>query len=151
MYKKLIIFFATGGYAGYFPAAPGTVGTLWGIPLTLVLVRYDYPVRGILLLLLFFIAVWLSSSASKLLKSKDPSSIVVDEIVGFLTASLFVPTTVVNIVFIFLLFRFFDIVKLFPLGLIDRRIGGGLGIVLDDVMAGIYTIVVFSLTVLLFR
>ena len=149
-FKRFVIFCATGGYAGYFPKAPGTVGTLWGIPLLLLLARFDYQVRGGLLLLLFFIAVWISSEAAKIIGSKDPSCIVIDEIVGFLVASLFMPVTALNIVFIFLLFRFFDIVKPFPVGFVDRRVGGGFGIVLDDVVAGIYGAIIFFLGAFLF-
>ncbi len=74
----------------------------------------------------------------------------IDEIVGFLVASLFMPVTALNIVFIFLLFRFFDIVKPFPVGFVDRGVGGGFGIVLDDVVAGIYGAIIFSLVAFLF-
>ena len=151
MFNKLILFLATGGYAGYCPVMPGTVGTLWGIPLLLLMARFSLVVRGGALLLLTVIAVWLSSEAAKMLKEKDPSCIVIDEVIGFLVASLVIPVTALNIVFIFLLFRFFDIVKPFPVGLIDRKIGGGLGVVLDDVVAGLYGAVLFSLVALVLR
>jgi phosphatidylglycerophosphatase A len=149
-YKRFVIFCATGAYSGYFPKAPGTAGTLLGIPLLLLLTPLDYQIRAGLLLLLFFFAVWVSSEAARMMGAKDPSSIVIDEIVGFLVASFFIPVTALNILFIFLLFRFFDIVKPFPVGNVDRGVGGGFGIVLDDVAAGIYGAVVFALVALLF-
>ncbi len=143
MAQRFIIFFATGGYVGFSPIAPGTVGTLWGIPLSILLANLGHIKGGIALLIFFSGASWLASRACNIGKVEDPPSIVCDEVVGFLVASFLIPTTLLNIFFIFLIFRIFDILKPFPANLIDDKVKGGVGIVLDDVVAGIYTNLVF--------
>jgi phosphatidylglycerophosphatase A len=145
--EKFIIFFATGGYAGFSPVAPGTIGTLWGIPLSILLADSGYIKSGVVLLIFFSVASWLASRACKITKVKDPPFIVCDEVVGFLVASFLIPITFLNIFFIFLLYRIFDILKPFPVNLIDDKVRGGIGIVLDDVVAGIYANLVFSVVV----
>jgi phosphatidylglycerophosphatase A len=136
-----ILFIATGAFTGYFPVASGTVGTLVAVPLYLL---WDgiRPASGMMVALLFGVLVLaackVAGMAETLLKEHDSHKIVVDEIVGYLAATLLLPPTWGNIVAAFLLFRFFDIVKPFPAGYIDEHGPGGYGVVLDDVVSGIY-------------
>ena len=116
---------------------PGTFGTLLGIPLAFVLSRSGPIVFmiGTVLFLLFAVAV--AELHEMFTKNHDPGEVVIDEVVGFVVAMTFLPLTWQSFLGAFLLFRFFDILKPFPIRQIDNRIQGGLGTVLDDVAAGI--------------
>ena len=123
---------------GYSPIAPGTAGSLLGvilyIPLSCLLPIYYAPFLLSASLLSFKIA----GEAERIFGKKDCRVIVIDEVVGvFFTMFLF-PPTLFYLSAGFLLFRVFDIVKPFPAGWIDRKISGGTGVVLDDIVAGIY-------------
>lgn len=136
--RKVITFFATGAYVGYSPIAPGTAGTVLGIPVFL----FFYPLNVYLYTIMLFgmsaLACFVSGHAERILGQKDSPHIVIDEIVGYLVAMFQCPPTCRDILFGFFLFRFFDITKPFPARLIQSRLPGGYGVVLDDVMAGIY-------------
>ncbi|MBF0495279.1 MAG: phosphatidylglycerophosphatase A [Deltaproteobacteria bacterium] len=132
---------ASGAYSGLSPFAPGTVGTAAAIPLYLILANLSKASYLISTLVVIIVGIWVAGRGEKISETKDPSWIVIDEIAGFLVTMAFVPFTFSKpwtIVAGFLLFRFFDIVKPYPVRLIERRMPGGLGIVLDDVAAGIY-------------
>jgi phosphatidylglycerophosphatase A len=88
---------------------------------------------------LIFLAVWVAGEAERLLGQKDAGSIVIDEIVGMVVALAVLPLTPFNLAAGFIAFRVFDISKPFPARLIDARVPGGWGIVLDDVVAGVYS------------
>ncbi len=137
--KKLVHFFATGFYCGLVPAMPGTVGTVAAIPLFLVVSRF-FSLSGYIVFVVGFIlfSIWISGKAEAQAGRKDPREIVIDEMAGFLVAMTALPPGVIYIVAGFVLFRLFDIVKPFPIGMIDKKLKGGKGIVLDDVVAGIY-------------
>jgi phosphatidylglycerophosphatase A len=94
---------------------------------------------------IFFIAVIAAGQAEKILDRKDPGVIVIDEIIGMLITLIAAPNNPLIWLLGFALFRFFDIFKPYPIRLIDQRINGGLGIVLDDVMAGIYSLIVLQI------
>jgi phosphatidylglycerophosphatase A len=139
--KRAVLFLVTGGGAGYFPRLPGTIGTLVAIPLSLPLNRL--AVSNFVAALFFLVgavcvAIWLSTKGANLLKQKDPQLIVIDEIVGFLVANFIAPARLTALLWSFVLFRLFDIVKVFPTNKLEK-LPGGAGIVLDDVMAGVYT------------
>ena len=124
------------------PIFPGTVGTLVAIPFSLGLNRlaeFSPPIATIALVGAIFCAIALATKAARLLQQKDPGIIVVDEIVGFLLGNFSAPMTLPVMLASFLLFRFFDIAKVFPASQLER-IPRGAGIVLDDIMAGIYTL-----------
>jgi phosphatidylglycerophosphatase A len=145
--EKLILLGATAGGIGYTPIFPGTVGTVAAIPFSFGLNRLaEVSVLGATIVLVFtiFSAIALATKASELLQQKDPGIIVIDEIVGFLVASFSAPTTVSALLVSFFLFRFFDIAKVFPASRLER-LPGGVGIVLDDIMAGIYTFALIQL------
>lgn len=123
---------------GYAPVAPGTVGTILGIPLYLALSLLSQPFHILAILALTGVAVGISQKAESLFRKKDSPHIVIDEIIG-LQYTLFPATQDIFLIFCgFLLFRFFDIVKVFPAGWVQDNLPGGYGIVADDVVAGIY-------------
>lgn len=116
------------------------MGTLVAVPLSLALNRI--AVRNVLLAVSIVAAstvcaVWLSTKGAGILKQKDPQVIVIDEIVGFFVANFLAPPRWSVLFCAFLLFRFFDIAKVFPTNRLEQ-LPGGAGIVLDDVMAGLY-------------
>lgn len=145
--KKTVLFWVTGAGAGYLPYAPGTFGTLVAIPISLGLNQIaarSLPMAVLILIGFTACAISLSTMGAKILGQKDPQVIVIDEIVGFLIANFLAPATWLPVALAFLLFRFFDIVKLFPCSKLER-LPGGSGIVLDDVMAGTYTFMILRL------
>ncbi|OPY84453.1 MAG: Phosphatidylglycerophosphatase A [Syntrophus sp. PtaU1.Bin208] len=123
---------------GYAPVAPGTVGTILGIPLYLALSLLSQPFHILAILALTGLAVGISQKAEALFRKKDSPHIVIDEIIGLQYTLLPAGQDVLLIFCGFLLFRFFDIVKVFPAGLVQDKLPGGYGIVADDVVAGIY-------------
>ena len=145
--KRLVVFVATGCYAGYVPKAPGTAGSLVAIPLCYLVSRLD-PAEAILFILLFAaLAVWVSGAAEKLFDEKDSGLIVIDEIAGMTVTLFFVPWTVTTVVLGFLLFRIMDIVKPFPIRKLESGLSRGWGVVGDDVLAGIYAHVILRIAV----
>lgn len=136
MKTKLARWIAACGPVGYLKFAPGTIGSLCGV--FLVLLYQDRPVFSVLLFCaVFLIAVWASFVMSKELGLKDPSVVVIDEVCGIMASFLFVSLSWISLLVGFLAFRFFDIVKPQPVRYLER-FPNGFGIVLDDVMAGIY-------------
>ncbi|MBI3399136.1 MAG: phosphatidylglycerophosphatase A [Deltaproteobacteria bacterium] len=132
-------------YIGYSPFAPGTLGTFLGIIICFFIASADLITYGAILTIGSLTAIWLSSIAKDFFNKRDPQQIVCDEIVGYMTAMFLIPFTLFHVIIAFLLFRFFDIVKPFPIGVIDKRIDSALGIVLDDIVAGIYSNIIFRL------
>jgi len=135
---RFIIWLASGGYSGYLPHAPGTAGTLVGI---LIYFLFSFFPPSIYLLsstAAFFLAWWASERAEVIFAERDSPKIVIDEIVGYLITMALLPRTLTMIIGGFLFFRIFDIIKIPPAGFIERRISGGLAVVLDDAVVGIY-------------
>lgn len=126
---------------GFAPKAPGTAGTLLGIPLFLLM--SDLPLTGYLALvaLFFVLGVPLCARVSRDLGVHDHGGIVWDEVVGFLVTMTAAPSGLLPLVLGFLLFRLFDILKPWPIRALDRHVGGGLGIMLDDLVAGVFAAV----------
>ncbi len=145
--NKFILFTASGAGAGYFPLFPGTIGTLVAIPISLALNRLAsvavWPAL-LALVLVVFCAIAIATRASQILRQKDPGLIVIDEVVGFLVANFHAPERLTPVILSFILFRFFDIAKIYPAGRLER-LPGGSGIVLDDIMAGLYTVGIVQL------
>jgi len=123
---------------GFFPVASGTVGTLGAIPLYLSLARLPLWLYLTTLVPFFFLASWVSGAAEREFGEKDSGKIVIDEVIGFLITMAGVSADWRSIVIGFLLFRFFDIVKVPPARYFDQQVKNGYGVVLDDVVAGIY-------------
>lgn len=145
--KRLIQFTATGFGSGYAPVAPGTAGTLVGIPLFFVFSLLPWPLDLFLLVLFTGAAVYVAQAAEKLFAKKDAPSIVIDEITGFLWTMFYISPTPTGVLGGFLLFRLIDIAKPFPVRSIQDKLPGGYGIVGDDVMAGIYGNLVLQILV----
>lgn len=135
---KIIIFFASGFYVGKLPIAPGTWGSLLAIPLFWPLSLLPFFSQVLTLVFLFGISVWLSSEASKILVKNDPSMVVIDEIMGMFTALTGAAFSGFYILWAFIFFRIFDIFKPFPIRWLEKKFSGGLGIILDDIVAGIF-------------
>ncbi len=140
-----MLFLATGFGVGYSPVAPGTLGTLVAIPIYYFLSEILPPLYEITLIGFFFFSVWISENAERLFGKKDDQRIVIDEIMGFLITMLWVPKTIRFIIIGFFLFRFFDILKPFPIRRLEKAFKGGFGVVLDDVVAGVYANIILQI------
>ena len=136
---------AFGFGSGLLPKAPGTWGTLVGIPLFLLLA--PLPLVGYLLatLALFGLGVWVCDKTGRELGVHDHGAIVWDEVVGYLVTMTAVPANWQWLLAGFLLFRLFDILKPWPIRWLDRRVGGGLGVMVDDVAAGVMAWIVLQI------
>jgi phosphatidylglycerophosphatase A len=138
-------FLAFGFGSGLARQAPGTVGTLLAVPLGWWLKQLPPIGYGLALILLFLAGVYLCGAASRRLGQHDPGGIVWDEMVGFWLTVALVPVTWAWWLAAFLLFRFFDILKPWPIRQIEKRLGGGLGIMVDDVIAAGYAMAVLGI------
>ena len=136
---------ATGLYSGYLPKAPGTWGTLVGLLLFFLLHSLSLPIYLAVTAGLFVVGSFAAGEAEKILDNRDPGVVVIDEIVGILITMIVVPATPLTMALGFVLFRIFDILKPFPVNFFDQKFHGGLGIMLDDVMAGIYSLIILQL------
>jgi phosphatidylglycerophosphatase A len=136
--RNPVHFLAFGFGSGLSPKAPGTMGTLVAVPIWYAAAQL--PLAGYLLVTLAVIAVgpWLCGRTSRDLGVHDHGGIVWDEIAGFLVTMVLVPVSVWTALLGFALFRFFDIIKPWPIGWLDRHIHGGTGIMVDDLVAGLY-------------
>ena len=142
---RLFMFIATGAYSGYLPKAPGTWGSLVGVALWFGLRKLELlPYLGIVAVL-FVIGTACAGSAEKIVDRGDPGIVVIDEIVGQLIALAAAPAHPAAAVAGFCLFRLFDIAKPFPVSWFDKHIHGGLGIMLDDVIAGLYALFILQI------
>ncbi len=124
--------------AGLAPKAPGTFGTLTAVPLAVAVYYFGVFYGALFIVIFILIAVWASGLSQKILRRDDPPEVVIDEVAGFLLTIFLVPPSLLSLCFGFVLFRFFDILKPFPIGR-SEKLKGGAGIVLDDLLAGIYS------------
>jgi len=143
--KYFFLFLATGFGVGYSPVAPGTAGTLITIPVYFFLSAIASPIYEITLAGFFFLSIWISENAEVFFKRKDDGRIVIDEMMGFFITMLWVPRTIRFVIIGFFLFRFFDILKPFPIRRLESGLKGGWGVVLDDVGAGVYANIILQL------
>jgi len=143
--RRFVTLIATWWGTGFSPLASGTVGTLAAIPLYLVLARLPLPLYILTLVPFFFFSCWVAGAAEEIFAENDSGKIVIDEVVGYLVTMTGAPFSWRNIVLGFFLFRFFDIVKVPPANIIDRRLKNGWGVVLDDMVAGLYACIVLHL------
>ena len=140
--RTLILFLASAGYVGYIPVASGTFGSLVAIPMFW---GFDaLRSTSVPLYLLTFVgavaaACWIAGLAEIYLQEHDSHKIVIDEIVGYLAATMFLQPTWRHALAAFLIFRALDIIKPFPAGYVDKNFPGGYGVVLDDVVSGVYS------------
>jgi phosphatidylglycerophosphatase A len=132
---------ASGFYVGACPLAPGTAGTAVAIPLWWLLSSLPWWAVLVAVVMVIGVGIWAAGEMEVLLKTHDSGVIVIDEIAGFLLATVGVPCGWGTLLTAFLLFRLFDIVKPFPIGWLDRHVSGGLGVLVDDLAAGLATLV----------
>ena len=135
---KAVIFLATGFYIGNLPFAPGTFGSLIGLPLSFAIAGMSLAPAMLCILIFSLFAIYIADAAEKLLKQKDPGCIVIDEIAGMTATLIGLPFNLITVVIGFIVFRILDILKPFPIRNLDNRIPGGLGVVADDLAAGIF-------------
>jgi phosphatidylglycerophosphatase A len=136
--ERFIKIVATGFGSGYAPLAPGTAGTLVGIPLYWVFSAMSWPLWLITVAAFTCLAWYASEEGEKLFGRKDAQCIVIDEIAGLQWSLLMIAPTALHTALGFVLFRLFDIVKPFPARLFQERLPGGCGVVADDLAAGVY-------------
>lgn len=144
MIRDLSQLISTLFFIGYIPFAPGTFGSL----VALIFVHILKPDDLELLFLVVFgliLGIFCSHTTEKDLEERDSKKIIIDEFIGYMASLLFLPQTFYNLIVIFFLFRFFDIFKPFPIRLLERRIHGGLGIMIDDLVAAIYANLFFRI------
>ena len=143
--QPIIKFLASGFYTGYFPVAPGTIGSLVGILACFLLQDVPFTTYAIVVILTLIAGIYISGEAEKIYQTKDSSHIVIDEIAGIFFTFIYLPKGISFLLAGFVAFRFFDILKPFPIRLIDEKIKGGWGIMFDDVLAGIYANILIRL------
>ncbi|MGO9603255.1 MAG: phosphatidylglycerophosphatase A [Candidatus Binataceae bacterium] len=147
--RALIIFFATGAYSGYSPVAPGTAGSVVGLVVIWFgfgpLWNYSPMLALAVFAIAFVIGCWISGRAEVIFDEHDSSKIVLDEVLGMVATMFGNPLTPLWMMAGFVLFRVFDVIKPFPAGLIDREVGGGAGVMLDDLAAAIYANIVLQI------
>ncbi len=154
-YKKVfthpLYFFAFGFGSGLSPKAPGTVGTIAAIPLYIILAGFHPWIYAGIVVAALVLGVLACDWVARDMAVKDPAAIVWDEFVGLWIALFMLPDGWYWLITGFLLFRFFDILKPWPVSFLDRELSGGLGIMMDDVAAGFYSLLVLQVTAYLIR
>jgi phosphatidylglycerophosphatase A len=138
--KDPIVFVGLGLGSGLSPKAPGTAGTLVAVPLYLVMQNMPLLWYASITLAITLMGIWVCSYSARKLGVHDHPSIVIDEIAGFLITMYAVPVGWVWLIAGFVLFRFFDALKPWPISWMDRHLKGGVGIMLDDVAAGLVSL-----------
>ena len=132
---------AFGFGAGLFPKAPGTAGTLLAVVPAWLIAGWSLPAKAAFISALFIFGVWICGESARRLQSHDHPAIVWDEVVGYLATCLMLPAEPLWLLLAFVLFRFFDIVKPWPIRDLDHRLHGGIGIMLDDIVAAAFAAV----------
>ena len=135
----IVVFLATGFFTGFLPIMPGTWGTFAGIPMVIISLRLSWMIQAVVAAVFIVLAVSIAERAEVLFGDRDARPIVIDEMAGFLVTLLWLPLNLMIFCLGFLLFRVFDIVKPPPANFFNNRKKGGLDVVLDDVIAGIYS------------
>lgn len=143
-------FLALGFGSGLAPKMPGTFGTLAALPMV-VLLSYYASFSGYLIvtIVVAIAGIWICGKAAKDMEVHDDSSIVWDEVAGMLITMLAVPLSWQTLLAGFVLFRFFDILKPWPISYLDKHIHGGFGIMIDDVLAGIFAMGILHISLFL--
>jgi len=142
-FNKLIL---TGFYSGFSPIAPGTFGTIVAIPFSLFfnIVFNPYFYLFFIIFLIVYGSI-ISAKYEKIKKEQDPSEIVFDEIIGFMIATFKIKLSFPLYITAFVIFRIFDITKILFIKKIENSLPSGLNIILDDCVAGIYTLIIIKI------
>ncbi|MEE8408099.1 MAG: phosphatidylglycerophosphatase A [Myxococcota bacterium] len=140
MRRTLILGAASWFGTGYLPRMPGTWGTVGAIPLWWAMSTFELHWFVVATVVAIVISIWVSELAERIYGSHDVQHIVIDEVVGLLVAAIGVPFRWPEVLAAFILFRIFDMWKPPPIGWVDRQVGGGFGVVIDDVIAGLFAL-----------
>ena len=140
----------TGLGFGLAPKAPGTFGTLPGLPLYWLMAGLSWPVYLILTSGVFLVGWWAANQAERDLGRHDAGEVVIDEVAGYLVTMFLAPALPWAMVWGFVFFRFFDILKPWPVSWADQKVPGGLGVMVDDILAGVYAWLAMQLTYIIF-
>ena len=142
IWRHPVHWLAFGFGSGASPYAPGTLGTLVAIPLFLLLHELSWPLYALVTALMFIAGIWICGWSARQIGVHDHGGIVWDEIVGYLVTMFMLPSSWPWLLAGFALFRLFDIWKPFPIRRLDQGVSGGFGIMLDDVIAGLYALAI---------
>lgn len=135
---RVALFIATAGYVGFFPIAPGTAGSLAGLAVFAAIRLVASPLTELVVIAMVLAAgIWAAGITERALGIEDPGPVVIDEVLGMLITLMLLPVSLAGMAAGFVLFRIFDVVKPYPAGRMER-LGGGMGIMLDDAMAALY-------------
>ncbi len=143
-------FLATSCGLGLSPYMPGTIGTLLAIPLYYFLQYFaNQYLYLIIVLFLTPITIYIADVVNKTCSTHDNAAITIDEVIGFLYTMIFIPNTFFNIFLAFIFFRLFDILKPFPINFLDKKVKGGFGIILDDIIAAFFANICLQLILII--
>lgn len=148
--KKLTNLFVSLFYSGYFKIFPGTFGTIISIIILYPIIKYEllsFQFFIGIFILIFILSLFFIKQFSSDTNSHDSKVIVIDEFLGIYLILIFydyiqIISDIFTIILIFFVFRFFDILKIFPANIIDKKMNNALGVLLDDIIAGVYTIII---------
>lgn len=149
LWRNPVQLLAFGFGSGLVPRGPGTAGTLAAVPLYLLFASAPLWLYSLLVLAAALLGIWLCELACRQLGEHDHPGIVWDEFVGLWIALWALPVSLEWVLLGFIVFRIFDIAKPWPIGLLDRHVQGGLGVMLDDIVAGVMSCLTLHLALLL--
>jgi len=145
MSKSLVKLISTFFYVGYFPLIPGTAASFVAV-LVYFIIKNNLLTYILILAALLILGFWVSEKAEELMDRKDPPAVVIDEVCGMLLSLLFLPYDLKLVIIAFFVFRLLDTLKPYPVGRLEE-LKGSLGIMTDDLVAGIYTNIILQLVV----
>jgi len=148
--QNIYHFIALGFGSGLFKKGPGTAGSLAAIPIFYLLLNLPSLLQWLFVITLFFIGLYSSNKVIDVIDQKDPSFIVIDEIVAVLFLFILIPSNIKLLAFAFILFRVFDIFKPFPVSWAENYFKGALGIMIDDIVAALLSFLVIRLILYVF-
>jgi len=146
--KRPACFLGLGFGSGLAPKAPGTFGTLAALPVYWLMQDLPLAIYLLITVLAFIAGIWICQKSADWLNKDDPSAVVWDEIVGYLVTMIAVPSGWQWMLAGFVLFRFFDILKPWPISYFDKNLHGGLGIMFDDVVAGLFAAAIIHIYII---
>jgi len=143
--RRFILFLSSNAGLGYVPVAPGTFGTLAGIPAFWLMAKLPLPLWLLTFAALLCLSFWVAGAAGAIYGVVDDGRIVIDELLGYLVTVAFLPFSWTTALLGFACFRLFDVSKPPPVNWLDRKLKNGFGVVLDDVAAGVYAAILLRL------
>ncbi|QBY03379.1 phosphatidylglycerophosphatase A [Thalassotalea sp. HSM 43] len=138
-------FLALGFGTGLAPKAPGTFGTLAALPFIFILAQFSLPVYIVATIIMSVVGIWICGKASADAKVHDHGAIVWDEVAGYTITMIAIPLNWQTLLVGFIIFRIFDILKPWPISIADKKVHGGFGIMLDDIIAGVLSLALMHL------